>query len=144
MTDEDVHVDTGEEDREEDVSLRTPEEPEEAKVEEEAVEAQALRAARAPHVPSQREIGEHDFDDWAIPGESQTDGGSDDAGFADRRGNDPARECRTKLCCYLEGPAVGLMHILAKQQDIAMGFEEVAQCGVDGITHIPWGCGHPG
>ena len=59
--DEDVHVDRGQEDRGEDVSLRKPEEPEEAEVEEEAVEAQAPRAARAPHVPSQREIDEHDF-----------------------------------------------------------------------------------
>ena len=60
-TDEDVHVGSGQEDRGEDVSLRKSEEPEEAEVEEEAVEAQAPRAARAPHVPSRREIDEHDF-----------------------------------------------------------------------------------
>ena len=60
-TDEDVHVGSGQENRGEDVSLRKPEEPEEAEVEEEAVEAQAPRAARAPHVPSQREIDEHDL-----------------------------------------------------------------------------------
>ena len=60
-TDEDVHVDRGQEDRGEDVSLRKLEEPEEAEVEEEAVEAQAPRAARAPHVPSQQEIDEHDL-----------------------------------------------------------------------------------
>ena len=71
------------------------------------------------------EIAKHDLDKGAASGESQADSDAGDRGFADRRGQRPLRESRGKSLADLEGAAIGVGNVFAKEDRAGVALEPV-------------------
>ena len=82
-------------------------------------------------------VGEHHFGHRLEAGERQTDRGTGDAGLADRCRDHAAGEVGRQALGHLERAAVRVVQVLAEQQHLGDGLQQVPQGRIDRLAHVP-------